>query len=118
MGAHPSYPDRAGFGRRPMEMAPSDLASSLADQISALVRVAASLGATVCSVKPHGALYSQVGAHGAAFDVLLGVVVDRCDPGTSWSFPPERPRSPGRRRPVSPSSKRGSPIAPTQRTVG
>ena len=44
VGAHPSYPDRAGFGRRPMEMAPSDLASSLAAQIGALVAVAASLG--------------------------------------------------------------------------
>ena len=44
VGAHPSYPDRAGFGRRPMEMAASDLASSLAAQIGALVAVAASLG--------------------------------------------------------------------------
>jgi 5-oxoprolinase (ATP-hydrolysing) subunit A len=91
VGAHPSYPDRAGFGRRPMEMAPSDLASSLTDQIGALVQVAASLGATVCSVKPHGALYGQVGASAATFDVLLGVVVDRCGPDTSLVLPSGAP---------------------------
>ena len=91
VGAHPSYPDRAGFGRRPMEMAASDLASSLADQIGALIKVAASLGASVCSVKPHGALYGEVGGHAGTFDALVGVVVDLCDPGTALVLPAGAP---------------------------
>ena len=91
VGAHPSYPDRAGFGRRPMEMAPSDLASSLAGQISALMDVAASLGAEVCSVKPHGALYGEVGGNESTFDALAGVLVALCDPGTALVLPSGAP---------------------------
>jgi 5-oxoprolinase (ATP-hydrolysing) subunit A len=91
VGAHPSYPDRAGFGRRPVEMAMSDLASSLADQIGALVNVAAGWGATVRSVKPHGALYGEVGADAATFDALLGAVLARCDAGTALVLPAGAP---------------------------
>jgi UPF0271 protein len=91
VGAHPSYPDRAGFGRRPMEMAASDLAASLAAQISALIDVAASLGAEVCSVKPHGALYGEVGGNASTFDALAGVLVALCDPGTSLVLPAGAP---------------------------
>jgi hypothetical protein len=91
VGAHPSYPDRAGFGRRPMAMGASDLASSLADQIGALINVAASLGAEVCSVKPHGALYGEVGSTAATFDALVGVLVELCEPGTSLVLPSGSP---------------------------
>ncbi|MGA2305122.1 MAG: 5-oxoprolinase subunit PxpA [Acidimicrobiales bacterium] len=91
VGAHPSYPDRAGFGRRPMEMAASDLAASLAAQVSALIDVAASLGAEVCSVKPHGALYGEVGGNASTFDALAGVLVALCEPGTSLVLPSGAP---------------------------
>ena len=91
VGAHPSYPDRAGFGRRPMEMAASDLASSLAEQISGLMEVAASLGAEVCSVKPHGALYGEVGGDAATFDALAGVLAALCEPGTALVLPSGAP---------------------------
>src|ERR1700685_4735237 len=36
VGAHPSYPDRQGFGRREMEIAPSRLTDALLYQIGAL----------------------------------------------------------------------------------
>ena len=91
VGAHPSYPDRAGFGRRPMEMAASDLASSLAGQIMALIDVAAALGAGLSSVKPHGALYGEVGGNAATFDALAGVLVALCDPGTALVLPSGAP---------------------------
>jgi UPF0271 protein len=91
VGAHPSYPDRAGFGRRPMEMAAPDLASSLAGQIGALMGVAAALGTGVCSVKPHGALYGEVGGNAATFDALAGVLVTLCDPGTALVLPSGSP---------------------------
>jgi len=63
IAAHPSYPDREGFGRKTMGIEPDVLARSIAEQIGALVRIAARLGAEVVAVKPHGALY-----HDAARD--------------------------------------------------
>ncbi len=60
IGAHPSYPDRIGFGRRRVAMAPDVLATSLLDQIRSLVGAARSVGGEVRYVKPHGALYHDV----------------------------------------------------------
>lgn len=57
IGAHPSYPDRAGFGRATMDMPPAELRQSIAEQIGRLVIVAGRYGARVAHVKPHGALY-------------------------------------------------------------
>jgi UPF0271 protein len=59
IGAHPSYPDRAGFGRVSMALPSPDLTRTIVEQIEALVRVARSLGAQVTHVKPHGALYND-----------------------------------------------------------
>ena len=60
VGAHPSYDDRAGFGRRRVDIAPEVLRSQVAYQVGALVSVARSVGARVVHVKPHGALYNAV----------------------------------------------------------
>ena len=57
VGAHPSYPDRANFGRVQSAMAPKDLEFSIREQILALAQVAAALGGHLVHVKPHGALY-------------------------------------------------------------
>jgi UPF0271 protein len=54
IGAHPSYPDPANFGRFEMPMAPDAIAATVASQVAALVAV----GAAVRHVKPHGALYN------------------------------------------------------------
>jgi UPF0271 protein len=56
-GAHPSYPDRAGFGRAAMAMGAEALAASVATQCAALAEVAMRVGVTLEHVKPHGALY-------------------------------------------------------------
>ena len=56
-GAHPSYDDREGFGRRAQVVAPEALASSIAGQCARLLGIATALGATLFSAKPHGALY-------------------------------------------------------------
>jgi UPF0271 protein len=80
VGAHPSYPDRAGFGRRSMEIALGELAHSLTEQIGALGAVAASLGAEVRSVKPHGALYGDVARGGALCEAFLEVLLATCGP--------------------------------------
>jgi UPF0271 protein len=57
VGAHPSYPDRAGFGRTALKIPIAKLQSSVADQISQLLSVARHLNVSIVHVKPHGALY-------------------------------------------------------------
>jgi len=61
VGAHPSYPDRAGFGRREMAISPARLTDDLLYQIGALDGLARAYGARVRYVKPHGALYHRMG---------------------------------------------------------
>ncbi len=60
IGAHPSYPDRDGFGRRAMDVAPERIYADVLFQISALDGLARAEGARVTSVKPHGALYNRM----------------------------------------------------------
>jgi len=64
VGAHVSYPDLTGFGRRNMDVASADLIADVIYQIGALKGLAASAGVTVRYVKPHGALYNTI-AHDA-----------------------------------------------------
>ena len=63
IGAHPSYCDRDGFGRRPLDVPPRVVRDEVAEQVGALAEAAAVEGASVRYVKPHGALY-----HRAAVD--------------------------------------------------
>ena len=70
IGAHPSYPDRDGFGRRDMEMAADELSAVIAEQIAALQAVAVEAGGAVVFVKAHGALYNR-----AAVDLVVGRTV-------------------------------------------
>jgi UPF0271 protein len=63
IGAHPSYPDRAGFGRLELKLEPALLTQSLLDQLEALARICDEEGVRLAHVKPHGALYNV-----AAFD--------------------------------------------------
>lgn len=56
VGAHPSYADRANFGRTAMAPDPADLQAEIAGQLTAL----ADAGAQLRYVKPHGALYHAV----------------------------------------------------------
>jgi UPF0271 protein len=57
VGAHPSYPDREGFGRRSLEISVTELSSSIHTQCMNLARLADELGVRVLHVKLHGALY-------------------------------------------------------------
>ncbi|WP_064575257.1 LamB/YcsF family protein [Cupriavidus gilardii] len=60
VGAHVSYPDLQGFGRRNMDVASEDLIADVIYQIGALAGMAATVGTTVRYVKPHGALYNTI----------------------------------------------------------
>ena len=58
IGAHPSYPDLNGFGRRKMQLHGAELKAILKYQIAALKGMVESMGGTLAYVKPHGALYN------------------------------------------------------------
>lgn len=70
IGAHVSYPDRVGFGRRDMDIAAADLTADVIYQIGALQGLAAAAGTRVRYVKPHGALYNRI-----AVDAKQGAAV-------------------------------------------
>jgi UPF0271 protein len=57
-GAHPSYPDREGFGRREVQLPPEQLLDSLRRQIHLAGSAARDAGLPLSHVKPHGALYN------------------------------------------------------------
>jgi len=59
IGAHPSYPDREGFGRRSRYLSGEALLTSLIDQIESLHSVVLEAGAALTHIKPHGALYND-----------------------------------------------------------
>lgn len=59
-GAHPSYPDRAGFGRVSLDMPLPELIESLLEQVRTLQGVAAREGVTLAHIKPHGMLYNDL----------------------------------------------------------
>jgi len=75
-GAHPSYPDRENFGRKPLSMPPPALQASLAAQIGALRDIAASHGVRMTHVKPHGALYNQAHHDAALAGIIVGAMRD------------------------------------------
>ena len=60
VGAHPSYPDLVGFGRRSMNCSIDEIIALVTYQISAIDGVAKSLGIELEYVKPHGALYNDM----------------------------------------------------------
>jgi UPF0271 protein len=59
VGAHPSFPDLAGFGRREMKVSPREAEDFVLYQIAAVAGVAAAEGVTLQHVKPHGALFNM-----------------------------------------------------------
>lgn len=59
VGAHPSFPDLVGFGRREMRATPREVEDFVVYQIGALAAVAAACGMRLQHVKAHGALYNM-----------------------------------------------------------
>ncbi|MDE0194108.1 MAG: LamB/YcsF family protein, partial [bacterium] len=59
VGAHPSYPDRQGFGRRAMAMDPEEITASIIYQAGALSGFLTAEGMRLGYIKAHGALYGQ-----------------------------------------------------------
>jgi UPF0271 protein len=66
-----SYRDRAGFGRRPLAVAPGVLAAEVAEQVRALEACCAEAGTRVRYVKPHGALYNTAARDAAVAQAVV-----------------------------------------------
>ena len=58
VGAHPSYDDKANFGRQELTVSPEELFAQLTYQIGAFYSLAIAAGARATHIKPHGALYN------------------------------------------------------------
>jgi UPF0271 protein len=59
IGAHPGYPDRAGFGRHEQAISSADSRRLIIEQVAVLQALAAEIGVPIRFLKPHGALYTQ-----------------------------------------------------------
>jgi UPF0271 protein len=80
IGAHPSFDDRANFGRTEHTITPADAHALVSYQIGALAGIARAAGARLAHVKPHGALYNQAARDPALADAIAAAVRD-ADPG-------------------------------------
>jgi 5-oxoprolinase (ATP-hydrolysing) subunit A len=76
IGAHPSYPDIPGFGRRELDLRPKEIRFHVASQLRALRDVCAAESAKLSYVKPHGALYNRAAKDHAAADAIVSAILD------------------------------------------
>ncbi len=75
LGAHPSFPDLQGFGRREITLSAQEVEDLVAYQIGALAGVAAAEEARLHHVKPHGALYNMAARDREVADAVARAVV-------------------------------------------
>ena len=80
VGAHPGFPDLAGFGRREMRLLPDEVRAGLIYQIGALSAFARAHGTSLHHVKAHGALYNMA-AQDEALAGAIAAAVAAVDPG-------------------------------------
>lgn len=76
IGAHPSYFDRKGFGRRGQSIAAEEVQALVLYQVAALDGIARAAGARLHHVKPHGALYNRAAEDRETADAIVRAVVE------------------------------------------
>ena len=76
VGAHPSYPDKVGFGRREMNCTPDEIYADVLYQIGALRAFCGACGVPLQHVKPHGAMYNTAGRDEAKAAAIAQAVRD------------------------------------------
>ena len=74
IGAHPSYPDREGFGRRELPLDARELHRALTAQIESLAAIARDAAVRLGHVKPHGALYNRAAVDPAVAAIVVNAV--------------------------------------------
>lgn len=75
VGAHVSYRDLPGFGRRSMDVPAGELRDEVLYQLAALSGLARVAGTAVRYVKPHGALYNRIVRDAAQARAVVDAVV-------------------------------------------
>ena len=88
-GAHPSFPDRASFGRKALAISPDALSASVAEQCGVLAAIARSLDVPLPFVKPHGALYHAANRDRAMAKATLEGAVQALGRALTVVGPPE-----------------------------
>ena len=79
IGAHPSYPDRANFGRVDMlhdKLKPAEIPELLFDQIHSLKMICEQEGTWLHHVKPHGALYNRAAKDAEVSRMICNAIRD------------------------------------------
>ncbi len=76
IGAQVAYPDLVGFGRRHLDMSPSELRDAVLYQLGALDAFAQVAGSEIAYVKPHGALYHVAATHPAAAEAIVAAAAE------------------------------------------
>jgi UPF0271 protein len=79
VGAHPSFEDRAHFGRRELATTPDEVKAVVARQLQRFAAACAAEGASSHHVKPHGALYN-LAARDAGIALAIATAVQAQDP--------------------------------------
>jgi UPF0271 protein len=74
IGAHVSYPDIQGFGRRSMHLNHNELVAMIHAQIATLEGMSLCQNASVSYVKPHGALYNDMMKQPALFESVVEAI--------------------------------------------
>lgn len=75
IGAHPSLPDRANFGREPVDLPADKLTELVYTQVKRLQDEALQLGTTLHHIKPHGALYHLASQRNKEAQVVVEVAL-------------------------------------------
>jgi 5-oxoprolinase (ATP-hydrolysing) subunit A len=76
IGAHPSLPDRMGFGRRVMKISAQDMYDLVLYQAGAVEAFARAAGAKLHHIKCHGALYNMAANDEALSDAMVRAAKD------------------------------------------
>ncbi len=71
VGAHPGFPDLAGFGRRNMELLKEEVTNVVIYQIGALEAFTKAAETVLQHIKPHGALYNAAANSEAYIEALI-----------------------------------------------
>ena len=74
VGAHPSYPDKLGFGRRSMLCSKQEIIELIHYQVAALDGMAKNQDINISYVKPHGALYNDMMSNDAVCDAIFEAI--------------------------------------------
>jgi UPF0271 protein len=88
VGAHPGFPDLAGFGRREMKLTPEEVENYTLYQISAVYGFARAAGIGLQHVKPHGAMYNMAATDQTLSSAIVKAV-QKLDNSLILFAPPE-----------------------------